>query len=98
MRNLFSKGVKTNPKTFFKCASKLNYSRKIPSLKDGNKSINKNQENAEIFNIIFTSVYQKSATIPEFKTPSEITVTLFPLVSTKVTLPVPIPNEERKLT
>ena len=52
-----SREVKTNPKAFFKYASgKLNYSRIIPDLKDGNKTISDNCEKAKTFNLSFTSV------------------------------------------
>ena len=38
-----SRQVKTNPESFFKYASsKLNYSRTIPNLKDGNTTIRQN--------------------------------------------------------
>ena len=38
-----SRQVKTNPEAFFKYASsKLNYSRTIPNLKDGNTTIRQN--------------------------------------------------------
>ena len=68
--------MKTNPKAFFKYASsKVSYSRTIPDLKDGNKTISDNCEKAKTFNMFFTSVFRKETdTLPEFHAPSENTI------------------------
>ena len=68
--------MKTNLKAFFKYASsKLNYSRTIPDLKDGNTTISDNCEKAKTLNIFFTSVFTKETdTWPEFHTPIENTI------------------------
>ena len=68
--------MKTNPKEFSKYASnKLNYSRTIPALKDGNKTINDNFEKVKTFNMFFTSVFTKEAdTLLEFHNNSGNTI------------------------
>ena len=66
--------MKTNPKAFFKYASsKLNYSRTILDLKDGNKTIGDDCGKAKTFNMFFASVFTKG-TLSEFHTPIENTI------------------------
>ena len=87
--------MKTNPKAFFKYASsKLEYSRTIPDLKDGNKTISDNCQKAETFNMFFGSVFKKETdTLPEFHTPSENTINSisFTIDKVKNKLKEPIP-------
>ena len=53
-----SREVKTNPEAFFKYASsKLNYSRTIPNLKDGNKTISQNYKKEKKHLTCFSQVY-----------------------------------------
>ena len=68
--------MKTNPETFFRYAfGKLNYSRTIPDLKGGNKTISDNCEKTKTFNMFFASIFMKETdTLPELHTPSENTM------------------------
>ena len=54
--------VKTNTKAFLKYASsKLNYSRTIPDLKDGNKTISDNCEKGKTFNFFHKCIYDENS-------------------------------------
>ena len=67
---MLSKEVKSNPKDFFAYAkNKLNYSKPIPDLKEGDKIITSNEDKAALFNSYFTSVFtNENDNTPYFET------------------------------